>query len=232
MEPCDVNCPRCKQPIGCPCVTAKGKPKGPCAARKKAVNPQAGHFRQAQLKTKREQEKAVKEAPLFAEEVLKDVRSVKENYWRTRFMVAGIHENAEPYAGFERDVRVLWLRQLAQGVIEPDMFAWLDQGQWRGDLEQYWISVLTGSRRRVAHYERTVYVGQFVCELNAGILWVYYEKTYLREAVVWPLAGWQPPFTREQLAELLAVPDPMSLPMTDAEQQAEQFLAVLQRGLS
>src|SRR5262245_10481535 len=63
--------------------------------------PQAKHWQQAKLKTKREQEKAEKHAaqlPLFAEEIKEDVRTPEENYWKTRGLVANRFCSGEPYA--------------------------------------------------------------------------------------------------------------------------------------
>src|SRR5262249_2668405 len=113
MNPIDIKCPRCGAAPGQKCKDYRGKGAAPHRDRKKAADPQAEHMRLARLKTEQEKAKAVKETPLFAEEALESVRTPEENYWRTRFMVAGIKENQEPFAGFHSWWQAGFLKRLA-----------------------------------------------------------------------------------------------------------------------
>lgn len=218
-DPLSVRCPRCHAAPGERCKDYRGKGAAPHRDRKKLADPQAGHRRQAELKTKREREKAARLAaedagPLFAAEAVAEalagVRTPEENYWRTRYMVAGIMEDSEPRAGFHDDFLVGFLRRLAMREMSAETFAFLDAKDWKGDELTFWKDVLTGSRTIDVRRERRS-LGHFPfrwTDADGNEREQMMERVQVVVLETWPPEGWRPPFTRGEINEMLAVKPP------------------------
>lgn len=83
-DPLNAHCPQCSAAPGERCQDYRGKHTAPHRRRKFAADPEATRRFQARLKTEREQAKALKDTPLFAEEALADAAAGRGPAWHRR----------------------------------------------------------------------------------------------------------------------------------------------------
>lgn len=161
------------------------------------------YWRQAERKAAAMNARAREQAgPLFADQVEQTTPAAE--YWRWRQLKAQATggTSAAELQRVGRRWSLYVLRRIARAHMSPEDFAAADSQRWAGDSLDWWRKGLLGQARLVLSYERVslgrrpVYAadGRPLCEV---------ERVELREAIVSPPPGWQPPLTGAELDALL-----------------------------
>ena len=169
--------------------------------------------RRAEQKAARKNAKLKAEIPLFADQV--PASTAIGEYWHTRFVKAGAIEGVEELMADRmlEQFHAGCLRQLAQRVLPAEAFERLNAEHWVQEAYpvMYWTQILTTTKRHVLRYDREVFLGPFLTKGPKGPDH-YSEKVRIIEAEVWPPAGWVPPFSAEQINDLLRIAPPLDHP--------------------